>query len=107
MVPKRFKHLADFVWQLFFGSLGAALLFALALALAYAIHWMWAQDWIPPWLIYAAMAVEVLLVAADVFLFVSMVLYEVYVNWTAMFSRRKRRNVRRTRNSGTSPNQGG
>ncbi len=79
MLPKRVKHMADFGWQLFFGSVGFGLLLGVALLLGYLVHWMQATPWVPVWLIEGAEGVEIFIFCADVFSFIGLVIYELYV----------------------------
>lgn len=88
MLPKRVKPMSDYVWQVLFGSIGFLILFAVALVLAYLVHWMESQPWVPIWLIQGAEWVEIFIFVVDVFSFVSLVLYELYVFWSGLLASR-------------------
>jgi len=88
MLPKRVKHMADFGWQLFFGSVGFLLLLGVALLLGYIIHILQGVRWIPSWLIEGSEGVEIFIFCADVFSFIGLVLYELYVLWSGILASR-------------------
>jgi hypothetical protein len=88
MLPKRVKHMADFAWQVFFGSVGFLLFLGVALFLGYLVHWMESVRWVPEWLIAGAEGVEIFIFYADVFSFIGLVIYELYVFWSGLIASR-------------------
>ena len=88
MLPKRVKHMSDFGWQVLFGCVGFLFLLGVALLLGYLIHWMQGQSWVPEWLVIGAQAVEIFTFCADAFLFVGLIIYELYVFFSGLAASR-------------------
>ena len=91
MLPNRVKHMSDYAWQVLFGSLGFLILFGLALFLAYLVHWMEGETWVPIWLIDGAQGVEIFIFVVDAFSFVGLLLYELYVFGAGLIASRNER----------------
>lgn len=88
MLPKRVKHMSDYAWQVLFGFVGFLIFLGAALALGWLVHWMQDQDWVPWWLILGVQIMEILLFIADFFLFLGMVLFELYVFFSGLVASR-------------------